>query len=284
MKNRLTFSMLVAGAVTFTAPTHAASHFMKGMIDNYDLNGDGRVTAEEYAQVRVSRFAATDKNGDGTISPVEYLAEFEVRLESMLKASEIKKTNKAFDHYRKMDSNLDHVITREEYVRAAEAYFSGHDKNSDGLLSKADGESRKFGQVMKKYDTNGDNEVTFEEFSKVEDAAFLSADTSKNGLLSKIEYVVATENEAVQATKTSRDGQIKQTDVRFKSVDTNEDQIMTWAEYEASGIRMFDHLDTNKDQVLDDTDPAPKRRSANTAQNNAPATANVQVASNDKSR
>lgn len=284
MKNHLTLSLFVACAVTVATPTYAASHFMKGMITNYDLNGDGRVTSEEYGQVRISRFAATDKNGNGTISPAEYLSEFEVRLESMLKASEINKTNKALNLYREIDRNLDHVITREEYVHAAEAYFSRQDANSDGFLNKADSENRNFGQVMKKYDANGNNEVTLEEFSKIEDAAFLSADTSKNGLLSKIEYIVAAENEAVQATKSSRDSQIKQTDIRFKSVDTNEDQIMTWEEYEASGSRMFNRLDTNKDHVLDDTDPAPKRRNASTAQNDTPANAGAQVASNDRSR
>lgn len=284
MNKNLTLSALITGTIALTSPVSAASHFMQGMIDNYDLNGDDRVTSEEYAQVRVARFAATDKNADGTISPAEYLAEFEVRLESMLKASELKKANKAFDHYRKIDNNLDHVITREEYVRAAEAYFSAHDKNSDGLLTSTDGKGRKFGRVMKKYDTDGDNEVTFEEFSKVEDTAFLFADTSKNGLLSKIEYVVAAEHEAIEATKSSRDGQIKQTDIRFKAVDTNKDNIMTWDEYEASGIRMFDHLDTNKDGALDETDPAPKRQETASTQETTPSNANRQVASNDRSR
>ncbi len=284
MKKTLVISALAVATASLATPANAASHFMKGMIDNYDLNGDGRVTSEEYAQVRISRFAATDKNGDGTINPAEYLAEFEVRLEAMLKASEVKKTNTAFDQYRDMDTNLDHVITREEYVRAAEAFFVAQDKNEDGLLSKTDSKNRRFAQVMKKYDTDGNNEVTFDEFKKVEDAAFLNADTSKNGLLSKIEYVVAAEQEALQNTKTARDGQIKQTDVRFDSVDTNKDKIMTWEEYEASGIRMFDHLDTNQDNILDDTDPAPKRQENTSAQNTNSTTANQQVASNDRSR
>lgn len=276
---KLASKTLMVSTLALSLPASAASHFMQGMIDNYDLDGDKRVTTEEYAQVRVARFAATDTDGNGTISPAEYLAEFEVRLESMLKKSELRKTDKAFKGYRTMDGNLDHVVTREEYVRAAKAYFKKHDKNGDGLLSKADSKSRRFGRLMKKYDTNGNNEVTLQEYSKVKDAAFLATDTSQNGFLSKIEYVTAAEKEAVMATKTARDSQIKQTDIRFDSVDTNDDKIMTWEEYEASGIRMFDHLDTNKDGILDDTDPAPKREDADTAQNDT-----QQVASNDKSR
>lgn len=273
---------LLISSVALTASTNAASHFMKGMIANYDLNMDGRVTKEEYAQVRVTRFATTDGDGNGTISPAEYLAEFEVRLESMLKASEIRKTNKAFDTYRNMDSNLDHVITHQEYVLAAEKAFAKHDKNGDGLLTKADDKGRRFNRtVMQKYDTDGNNEVTYAEFSKVKDKSFKAADTSLNNRLSKIEYVLATERDAVAATKSARDGQIKQTDVRFDSVDANDDKIMTWDEYEASGIRMFDHLDTNKDGILDDTDPAPKKRSGGTT---AQSTNNQQVASNDGAR
>lgn len=284
MKKIATVTALFASALTATTSLQAASHFMKGMINNYDLNQDGQVTTEEYAKVRVARFATTDSDGNGTISPAEYLAEFEVRLESMLKASEIRKTDKAFDAYRGMDSNLDHVVTHAEYVNAAEKAFAKHDKNEDGLLTKADSKSRRFSRnVMQKYDTNGDNEVTYEEFAAEKEKSFALADTSKNKALSRIEYVLASEKDAIEATKSSRDGQIKQTDIRFDSVDTNDDKIMTWEEYEASGIRMFDHLDTNKDGVLDDTDPAPKRDGGTTAQNEQNQQ-NKQVASNDGAR
>lgn len=281
MKKIATAATIFLSATALTTSLEAASHFMKGMIDNYDLNKDGRVTAEEYAQVRISRFATTDSDGNGTISPAEYLAEFEVRLEGMLKASEVRKTEKAFDTYRDMDSNLDHIITHKEYVQAAKTAFEKHDKNGDGLLTKEDSDGRRFARtVMQRFDTNGDNEVTYEEFSAVKDKSFASADTSKNKALSKIEYVLAAERDAAEATKSARDGQIKQTDIRFDSVDANDDKIMTWEEYEASGIRMFDHLDTNKDGVLDETDPAPKREGGTTAQTNN----NQQVASNDGAR
>lgn len=263
MKKLLSALAISASVLAITAPVMPASHFKSGMIRDYDLNADGKVSKEEYATVRRARFANTDTNGDGTISPAEYLTEFEIRYESMLKQRQIKKTQKAFDTFRSTDTNKDYVLTAAEYKTASDAHFYKHDPNHDGRVEQTE-TNGKYKALYKKYDTNGDNVVLLDEHNAVRDTMFKNMDKSGNGTLSRMEYVKAVEDEALAAMPASVKASQKQTDIRFKAIDTDKNGAMTWAEFEASGFRMFDRLDTNKDGFIADDDPAPKRRQQET--------------------
>ncbi|MCK0069436.1 hypothetical protein [Kordiimonas laminariae] len=258
MKKIVSTLAIAASVLVITSPALPASHFKAGMIRDYDLNGDNKVSKEEFAQVRRARFANTDTNGDGTISPAEYLTEFEVRYESMLKERQLKSTQHAFDNFRKTDTNKDYVLTAAEYKVASDEHFYKHDPNHDGRVDQKESNGKHKG-LYKKYDTNGDNIVLIGEHHAVRDTMFKNMDKSGNGVLSRIEYVGAAEAAAVAAIPASVKASEKQTKIRFKAIDKDENGAMSWEEFEASGIRMFDRLDTNKDGFIADDDPAPKR-------------------------
>lgn len=57
-----------------------------------------------------------------------------------------------------------------------------------------------------------------------------------------------------------RAGHLRQTHVRFMSLDDDEDGYISLEEFNRSGNRAFELMDTNKDGVLSKDDPAPERR------------------------
>lgn len=61
-----------------------------------------------------------------------------------------------------------------------------------------------------------------------------------------------------------RAGHLRQTHVRFNSLDKDENGYVSWEEFKRSGDRAFEHLDTNKDGRISAEDPAPARRSEDT--------------------
>src|SRR4051812_12219772 len=58
----------------------AASHDIKVFITEHDLNHDGSVSKEEFADERERQFIATDINHDGGLSHDEYVNEYRTRL------------------------------------------------------------------------------------------------------------------------------------------------------------------------------------------------------------
>ena len=80
---------------------------------------------------------------------------------------------------------------------------------------------------------------------------------NKDKNISEAEYV--SEYEARLGKRFDRDRamQVKQTYVRFSSLNKNDNDAIEWAEYEASGKVAFDQFDTNKDGILSSADPKP---------------------------
>lgn len=61
-----------------------------------------------------------------------------------------------------------------------------------------------------------------------------------------------------------RAGHLRQTHVRFNSLDKDENGYVSWEEFKRSGDRAFAHLDTNKDGRISAEDPPPPRRAEDT--------------------
>ena len=113
---------------------------------------------------------------------------------------------------------------------------------------------------MKAYDTNEDGQVSIGEFYTKREAGYARRDADGNGSLTKAEYVGEFEarmkaNDVVIAEE-NRERQIQAANFRFGFMDADENEIMTAAEFHASGARMFKRLDSNEDGYINDKDTA----------------------------
>lgn len=109
-----------------------------------------------------------------------------------------------------------------------------------------------------KYDQNNDGKVTAAEFQAARRASFDLTDEDRSGDVDESEYVQEYANRLDRKIASERKAHIKQTHIRFNSLDKDENKQIEWTEYQASGEYSFNRYDTNKDDVINDADAAPK--------------------------
>lgn len=110
---------------------------------------------------------------------------------------------------------------------------------------------------LRENDTDHDGRVTAAEFAAARAAKYRTFDLDGDGRVSEAEYVgefsARFEKDASGKPKLP-EGQLKQAHVRFGVLDTDKDGNLSLAEFNASGERMFDRLDSNGDGVVDAAD------------------------------
>lgn len=130
---------------------------------------------------------------------------------------------------------------------AAEATAASHnrdtfvreqDQNGDGKVSKSEFDAGR-GKEFARMDRNGDGGLSHDEY--VEDF--------KARLPGKLEAVPADRREEQQTRE------LRQVEVRFGVLDTDNSGQITPAEFDRSGSTMFAHHDTNKDGFVSADDP-----------------------------
>lgn len=119
---------------------HAASHDLATFVGEYDLDGNGSVSKEEFQRERERRFAATDTDRDGGISEAEYLAEFRARLMYSKPGNDTIERQMAQTavRFKVLDDNNDGHISSAEFQSSGWGMFGEHDYNRDGAVSMAD--------------------------------------------------------------------------------------------------------------------------------------------------
>lgn len=113
---------------------------------------------------------------------------------------------------------------------------------------------------INQYDVNQDWSLSMVEFDNARAQRFTDTDENNDGIVDESEYVFEYKNRMDNQLNKDRQGQVKQTVVRFNALDKNENKRIDLSEYQASGKRTFTYFDTNKDGVIDESDPKPKRR------------------------
>ena len=113
---------------------------------------------------------------------------------------------------------------------------------------------------INQYDANQDWSLSLAEFDKARESRFNITDENNDGFVDESEYVFEYKNRMDNQLTKDRQGQIKQTIIRFNALDKNENTRIDLAEYQGSGERTFTYFDTNKDGVINESDPTPKRR------------------------
>jgi EF hand len=147
MTLRLPLALALA-TVALAGPALAAPHDGTSFIHDYDADKDGKVTRAEFDAGRVSRFKATDANGDGWLSEAEYVGEYRGRLEAQLAASSLDAEKKTEERQRQMrqakvrfgvlDKDRNQQMTQAEYDASGARAFAEQDADRDGTITLAD--------------------------------------------------------------------------------------------------------------------------------------------------
>ncbi|MCC2603955.1 EF-hand domain-containing protein [Planctobacterium marinum] len=114
--------------------------------------------------------------------------------------------------------------------------------------------------IILTYDLNQDQKLPLEEFVAARRDRFAATDTDNNGIVDESEYVYEWEGKITQRFAEDRKASVKQTHVRFKAIDKDEDGFISPEELNAIGQRGFDYMDADKDGLILASDPEPKRR------------------------
>ncbi|MFV0276408.1 MAG: EF-hand domain-containing protein [Parahaliea sp.] len=274
------------------AQVEAASHFKAMFIDQYDGNGDGKLSSVEFEQARRDRFDRTDVDHSGTVDPDEYLLEWENRMDAQLKRDRTSELGRVDRRFKALDADGDKRISSEEFEVSGERAFAQLDLNSDGVVDASDAEQAKAEEKARDehkpltrkealdkvrpllhlpsthsqwgaqalYDEDGDDRVTREEFSRERQAQFARTDGNGDGGIDAKEYRREFEDRLEAAIESHRKGQVKQTGVRFDALDRDDDGIMTFGEYQRSGHGSFKRWDTDHDGYVtwDEAAPLPR--------------------------
>lgn len=110
---------------------------------------------------------------------------------------------------------------------------------------------------INQYDINQDWSLSMSEFDNARENRFDITDENNDGFVDKSEYVFEYKNRMDNQLNKDRQGQVKQTVVRFNALDKNDNDRIDLNEYEATASRTFTYFDTNKDNVIDENDPTP---------------------------
>lgn len=116
---------LIAGAPALAAAKADEDHGnrMQQRFERMDLDGNGRITLEELAEIRGKRLAKADADGDGALTLDE------------IKAASKRDGERLERRFQRMDQNGDGKVTKEESTAIATAWFEKVDKNGDGGIT-----------------------------------------------------------------------------------------------------------------------------------------------------
>lgn len=107
---------------------------------------------------------------------------------------------------------------------------------------------------MADYDQNLDGKVSQAEFLTVRQQRLAQMDVQHNAQITAEGYQAEYADRLDRQLNDEREGQLRQTQVRIKALDKNQDGVISAAEYQQSGHSAFAMIDRNKDAVISKAD------------------------------
>ncbi|MDO4795126.1 MAG: hypothetical protein Q4A28_04185 [Brachymonas sp.] len=114
------------------------NHTKAGMMALYDQNRDGKITREEFDQVREDQFKRTDSNRDGRLSRDEYATEFDQRVNARQHEVVSAQMRQARVRFGILDADKSDFIELQELIHSGKQMFQRIDRNGDGRVDQAD--------------------------------------------------------------------------------------------------------------------------------------------------
>ena len=255
-----------------------AAHGMRladraSFIDEYAADDKQSISKAEFYSARAARLLGMDANKNGAVDAQEYADEYATRLEKKISAERKAQVAQTVIRFGAVDKNRDKKITLEEFQTSGVALFNFLDKQKTGVIStdtsepEANGGNRSVLSMpdthsvkgfLEIYDIDSDGKVTRADFEQQRKEKLNATDTNHDGAVNAEEYMAEFENRLDRQIKQVRDSQVKQTYVRFKSLDADKNSALTLQEFNTSGDRIFNGWDVNRDGLVDVNDPLPE--------------------------
>jgi Ca2+-binding EF-hand superfamily protein len=134
---------LKIAAAVFLAATSVANAEMRGehFVQNWDLDNDGKVTAEEVLERRGDIFLTFDANEDAFLDAEEYKIFDQARANDMADRPHRGKRMRAAANGMRLevnDKDGDGRVSRGEFLAQAEPWVTAMDRNGDEVISVED--------------------------------------------------------------------------------------------------------------------------------------------------
>jgi hypothetical protein len=303
-RKRLTLAMMtVLPLAALALPGQAASHQKIVYIDQYDQDLDGRVSSTEFEAARRARFDITDTDHSASVSPDEYVFEWEDRLDAQLATDRNEQVSQTATRFDSLDEDENALISRAEFEASGDYSFARFDSNKDGMIAADDEDAmateianheRELSRAqilvnqkrmlempsthskegtLTQYDVDSDDIVTLTEFKTGRENFYQRMDENSDGGVTEDEYTSEFEDRVDAAIAAFRKHSVEQAYTRFGALDGNKNKDMTFAEYQISGHRTFTRWDTDGDGyvTLEEPEPLPEEEAidATTAPRNS---------------
>jgi hypothetical protein len=144
-KNKVIYAAIVLSMAALSLPAYSgdvslgtggynrAMHDM-GLMKMIDGDGDHTVTNAEYTSFYEDAFNKLDKNGDGSLDSKEWIG---TRNDStaMVGTGGYNRQLRKMEMMKKMDTDGDHKVTKEEFLAFHQSVFNAMDKGSSGQIT-----------------------------------------------------------------------------------------------------------------------------------------------------
>ena len=138
MKIRMTIAALLLSATAALAQTSPGNQFM----DNWDLDGNGTATVEEFREMFAGFFLSFDSDEVVDLDADGYLMFDEARQNDVnnYEGAQRAQMQKVADRMGLLASDLDKdgKVTRVEFLAGADTWFAELDRNADGGITLDD--------------------------------------------------------------------------------------------------------------------------------------------------
>jgi Ca2+-binding EF-hand superfamily protein len=242
---------LAASPLCLAAQADAHAGRAREHLQQADVNGDGRVSLDEFVAAAGARFATIDVGHKGAVDAAD-LASSPAALERI--------DHRAARVVSRLDLAGNGYVTEDEFIAAAQKRFARRDRNDDGRLTpdELDGRGRhrhgkvasdrapgKAQQRLERLDTNHDGVVGADEYVADARSLYATFDTQHDGKVTAAELATSPRTEARA---------VRVAEHLVRRMDSDANGVVSQDEFLAAARLRFARLDRNGDGFLDGED------------------------------